>query len=142
MSLGLAWALYEGVPVSTPWCGPWVRRSAARSSRASSRTARARWSPPGREFRAAPRVTPEPLHTPQATEDRSEHRTDARRDPERIVAATLQVFAERGLDGTVPEVAALEDRTAEALAEPDAGRPPTGSSPTSSTSSSPPSSSA
>lgn len=92
------------------------------------------------------------MDTTKATENWSERRTDARRNHERIVAAAFQVFAERGLDGTVPEVAAragvgkatvyrsyptkddlvravvrhrfarLEDRTAEALAEPDAGR--------------------
>lgn len=84
--------------------------------------------------------------------DWSDRRTDARRNHERIVAAALQVFAERGLEATVPEVAAragvgkatvyrsyptkddlieavirhrygrIEERTSAALAEPDAGR--------------------
>ncbi|MFK0288611.1 TetR/AcrR family transcriptional regulator [Streptomyces sp. NPDC090499] len=101
------------------------------------------------------------MHTPRAARpapgdrpgtDWSDRRTDARRNHERIVAAALQVFAERGLEATVPEVAAragvgkatvyrsyptkddliqaairhrfgqLEERTCAALAEADAGR--------------------
>ena|SRR2546421_7813686 len=84
--------------------------------------------------------------------DWSDRRTDARRNHERIIAAALQVFAERGLEATIPEVAAragvgkatvyrsyptkddlieavirhrfgrIEERTSAALAEPDAGR--------------------
>ncbi|MCH5677598.1 TetR/AcrR family transcriptional regulator [Streptomyces gilvus] len=84
--------------------------------------------------------------------DWSDRRADARRNHERIVAAALQVFAERGLEATVPEVAAragvgkatvyrsyptkddliqaairhrfrqIEERTAAALADQDAGR--------------------
>ncbi|MGY1499222.1 TetR/AcrR family transcriptional regulator [Streptomyces sp. QTS52] len=98
-----------------------------------------------------PRAAP-PMTTNEHTTDWSDRRTDARRNHERIVAAALQVFAERGLEATVPEVAAragvgkatvyrsyptkddlvaavirrrfgrIEERTSAALAEPDAGR--------------------
>lgn len=84
--------------------------------------------------------------------DWSDRRTDARRNHERIVAAALQVFAERGLEATIPQIAARagvgkatvyrsyltkddlieavvlhrfrqwEERVSEALAEPDAGQ--------------------
>lgn len=40
------------------------------------------------------------------TADWSDRRADARRNHERVVAAALEVFAERGLEATVPEVAA------------------------------------
>ncbi|MEV8546768.1 helix-turn-helix domain-containing protein [Streptomyces sp. NPDC051572] len=101
------------------------------------------------------------MQTPRAarpvTEDEhntgwSDRRTDARRNHERIVAAALQVFAERGLEATIPQIAARagvgkatvyrsyltkddlieavvlhrfrqwEERVCQALAEPDAGQ--------------------
>ncbi|MGW0578632.1 TetR/AcrR family transcriptional regulator [Streptomyces sp. NPDC002920] len=55
------------------------------------------------------------MHTPRAarsvTEDEpgrdwSDRRTDARRNHERIIASALQVFAERGLEATIPQIAA------------------------------------
>ena len=38
--------------------------------------------------------------------DWSDHRADARRNRSRIETAAVEVFAERGLDATVPEIAA------------------------------------
>lgn len=38
--------------------------------------------------------------------DWSDRRADARRNHERVIAAAIEVFAERGLEATVPEVAA------------------------------------
>ncbi|MFG2943542.1 TetR/AcrR family transcriptional regulator [Streptomyces sp. NPDC048282] len=42
----------------------------------------------------------------EETADWSDRRADARRNHERIVAAAFQVFAERGLEATIPEIAA------------------------------------
>jgi AcrR family transcriptional regulator len=39
-------------------------------------------------------------------QDWSDRRVDARRNPEQVTAAALAVFAERGLEATVPEIAA------------------------------------
>ncbi|WP_405539320.1 TetR/AcrR family transcriptional regulator [Streptomyces sp. NBC_00075] len=47
-----------------------------------------------------------PPESGTATPDWSCRRADARRNHERIVTAALQVFAERGLEATVPQVAA------------------------------------
>ena len=49
--------------------------------------------PPGRE------------PAPDTTEDWSDRRADARRNHERVFAAALEVFAERGLEATIPEIA-------------------------------------
>src|SRR5690348_17101316 len=64
-------------------------------------------SPPGR--RPAPPPDREPACPPDgepATADWSDRRADARRNHERVIAAAIEVFAERGLEATVPEVAA------------------------------------
>jgi AcrR family transcriptional regulator len=50
-------------------------------------------------------MPPAPLNDP-ATADWSDRRVDARRNHERVIAAAIEVFAERGLEATVPEVAA------------------------------------
>lgn len=49
----------------------------------------------------------QPASAPTLPEDErwTQRRADARRNHERIIAAALEVFAERGLDATVPEVA-------------------------------------
>ena len=41
-----------------------------------------------------------------AVGDRSDRRADARRNHERVFTAAVEVFAERGLEATVPEIAA------------------------------------
>ncbi|WP_405177681.1 TetR/AcrR family transcriptional regulator [Nocardia sp. NBC_01377] len=46
-----------------------------------------------------------PAH-PHEQQDWSDRRADARRNHEQVTAAALAVFAERGLEATVPEVAA------------------------------------
>ncbi|ROO86267.1 TetR family transcriptional regulator [Actinocorallia herbida] len=52
-------------------------------------------------------MSPAPPHDADpVTADWSDRRADARRNHERVVAAALEVFAERGLEATVPEVAA------------------------------------
>ncbi|MBW8482311.1 TetR/AcrR family transcriptional regulator [Actinomadura parmotrematis] len=91
-----------------------------------------------------------PAPTPSPPSEWADRRADARRNHERVIAAAIEVFAERGLAATVPEVAAragvgkatvyrsyptkadlvdavaahraawLDARTAEAVAEPDA----------------------
>ena len=68
-------------------------------SRLPGSTPRTRTAPSSSRLVAMPPVTPE-------IADWSDRRADARRNHERVIAAAIEVFAERGLEATVPEVAA------------------------------------
>src|SRR5262245_33963041 len=67
---------------------------------AVARTAPAGGTPP------PPGTTPAPDRAGRAPSDWSGRRADARRNHDLIMAAALEVFAEKGLNATVPEVAA------------------------------------
>ncbi|MBC7299626.1 MAG: helix-turn-helix transcriptional regulator [Nocardia sp.] len=51
-------------------------------------------------------TAPEPDPTADDDVDWSSKRSDARRNHERVVAAAVEVFAEHGIDATIPQVAA------------------------------------
>ncbi|MFC8830416.1 TetR family transcriptional regulator [Streptomyces sp. NPDC057137] len=48
----------------------------------------------------------DPMHASPAAAGWQERRSDARRNHERIVIAALELFSERGLDATIPQIAA------------------------------------